>query len=134
MDDLEELNELLRAADETFESCECCGELSHEKDSTACAFCNKYPICCECITWYLHPNNKPKPGPQLTTTTLPPQYRPFYKGNHSKNDIAICSVCSIDVEAMYIKHIPYIELPKYINYIFIHEQNKALLLKRIAKE
>jgi len=132
VEDFNELNELLRAADPEQINCDACGQLVGEQFLIHCDFCFKENICDECIILYKHPND-PSPLRSLSIP-LPPQYLPYLKSKDKGSLVGICKLCSVSIETLFVKDIPYNQIPKYLNFKFIHESNRALLLKRASIE
>ncbi len=130
MNDIDKLNELLRSADTSNIHCEACGKLSDIDDTASCDFCNREYICSTCQIWYKGSINEPL-GDLLV---LPSHYKPYYKNKNLHFMVIICRNCHVDVEALYVKSIPITQIPKYLNFHFIHESSKALLLQRASIE
>jgi len=117
MNDLYELNELLRAA--KHDNCSSCGELSNNSKFMFCSICHT-EVCELCLIWY-------------PIDTLPTQFKPYLNSiNPIDKKVGICKLCRVATEARFVKDIPLKDIPKYINFPFIHESNKALLLHRAS--
>jgi hypothetical protein len=133
LQDINDQNELLRAADPTQSLCNCCGLYYYVSQLGLCSFCNRDFICSDCLTWYLTPNaSEDAKLLFLVDCMLPLQYRPYYKLIDGENIVGMCKICSVSVETLFIKDIPISQIPKFINFHFLHEQNKALLLERAS--
>lgn len=129
-----DLSELLRAADTSHINCEACGKLVGEDDTAPCPFCNKEYVCTDCQIWYRNSISDPLVPNSLKgpLEVLPSHYRPYYKLKSFNPTVTICKPCDVEVEALYVKSIPYTQIPKYLNFPFRHESNKALLLQRAS--
>lgn len=134
MNEIDEINEALRAGDPSQINCDTCGKLVVIEDTIPCSFCIREYVCSNCQIWYRNSEKDPVvPDPiKGNLKVLPSHYRPYYKHKNPNPTIVICKICDIEVEALFVKNIPYTQIPKYLNFPFIHEENKALLLKRAS--
>lgn len=109
--------------------CECCRKGKDHLKMEACDFCFRSNVCKRCLTIYQNPASSEK----APHDPLPVQFKGYDISKSSINNtypvLYICITCSKEVEAKFIKEIPHLQRPKYLNFPFIHEENKALLLE-----
>lgn len=134
MNDIDEINELLRSADPSHINCDACGKLIGIDETAPCDFCPKEFVCSNCQIWYRGSINDPLVHHPLKgdLMVLPLHYRLYYKSVTLHSKVVICRHCDVEVEALYVKAIPPTQIPKYLNFPFQHESNKALLLQRAS--